>query len=125
MERTYIKDLKNFVGKEVSISGWIDIRRDQGKMVFFDFRDVSGKVQGVWFRDSTKKEACTLKLTGWVKNRTDGRVEVMACGDETSLKSLYQWLCKGPILAKVENVVEETLSFQNYQDFQILKTSDE
>ena len=47
MERTYIKNLKEHSGKEVSISGWVDIRRDQGKLIFFDFRDISGKVQGV------------------------------------------------------------------------------
>lgn len=47
MERTYIKDLKSHVGKEVLIKGWIDIRRDQGKLIFFDFRDVTGKIQGV------------------------------------------------------------------------------
>ncbi len=47
MQRTYIKDIAGKVGQEVSISGWIDIRRDQGKMVFFDFRDVTGYVQGV------------------------------------------------------------------------------
>ncbi len=47
MERIYIKDLKEHSGKEVSISGWVDIRRDQGKLIFFDFRDITGKVQGV------------------------------------------------------------------------------
>ena len=47
MERTYIKDLKNYIGKEVTIAGWVDIRRDQGKMVFLDLRDMSGKVQAV------------------------------------------------------------------------------
>ncbi len=47
MKRTYIKDLSGKIGEEISISGWIDIRRDQGKMVFFDFRDMTGKVQGV------------------------------------------------------------------------------
>lgn len=47
MERTYIKDLKEHIGKEVTISGWIDVRRDQGKMVFLDLRDMSGKVQAV------------------------------------------------------------------------------
>lgn len=47
MTRTYIKDLKNHIGKEVTISGWVDVRRDQGKLIFLDFRDVSGKVQGV------------------------------------------------------------------------------
>lgn len=47
MERTYIGDLKSHVGQEVSISGWVDIRRDQGKLIFLDFRDKSGKIQGV------------------------------------------------------------------------------
>ncbi len=47
MQRTYIRDLSSKTGQEVSISGWIDVRRDQGKMVFFDFRDSSGYVQGV------------------------------------------------------------------------------
>ena len=45
--RIYIKDLKDHVGKEIIIAGWVDIRRDQGKMVFFDMRDMSGKVQCV------------------------------------------------------------------------------
>jgi aspartyl-tRNA synthetase len=47
MKRTYIKDLASKAGEEVSISCWIDVRRDQGKMVFFDFRDMTGYVQGV------------------------------------------------------------------------------
>jgi len=47
MKRTYIKDLKGHEGEEISISGWVDIRRDQGKMIIFDFRDITGKVQGV------------------------------------------------------------------------------
>ncbi len=47
MERTYIKDLGQKVGEEVTISGWVDVRRDQGKMVFMDIRDMSGKVQCV------------------------------------------------------------------------------
>ncbi len=47
MERILIKNLAGHIGKNVSISGWVDVRRNQGKMVFFDFRDRSGKVQGV------------------------------------------------------------------------------
>ena len=47
MERTLIGELGKHVGETVSISGWVDVRRDQGKMVFFDFRDRSGLVQGV------------------------------------------------------------------------------
>ncbi|MDB5254026.1 MAG: aspS [Parcubacteria group bacterium] len=47
MERTYIKDLSAKKGSEVSIKGWVDVRRDQGKMVFLDLRDITGKVQSV------------------------------------------------------------------------------
>jgi aspartyl-tRNA synthetase len=47
MKRIYIKDLQEHVGKEVTIAGWVDIRRDQGKLIFFDFRDMTGYVQGV------------------------------------------------------------------------------
>ncbi|MFA6256942.1 MAG: aspartate--tRNA ligase [Candidatus Paceibacterota bacterium] len=45
--RIYIKDLKENIGQEINIAGWVDVRRDQGKMVFFDMRDMSGKVQCV------------------------------------------------------------------------------
>jgi aspartyl-tRNA synthetase len=47
MTRTYIKDLKDYTGKEVTIFGWVNVRRDQGKMVFIDMRDMSGVVQCV------------------------------------------------------------------------------
>lgn len=47
MERIYIKDLKDNIGKEVTIAGWVDIRRDHGKLIFIDLRDVTGKVQMV------------------------------------------------------------------------------
>jgi nondiscriminating aspartyl-tRNA synthetase len=56
MERTLISELGKHVGEPVSISGWVDIRRDQGKMVFFDFRDRSGKVQGVVLPESPAME---------------------------------------------------------------------
>jgi nondiscriminating aspartyl-tRNA synthetase len=46
-DRIYIKDLNKFIGKEVMIAGWVDVRRDQGKMIFLDFRDMTGRVQGV------------------------------------------------------------------------------
>ncbi|MEK7586671.1 MAG: aspartate--tRNA ligase [Patescibacteria group bacterium] len=67
MQRTYIAELGKHVGEEVSISGWVAVRRDQGKMIFFDFRDATGIVQGVIL--SGAKEAHTVgeKLrTEWV-----------------------------------------------------------
>jgi len=47
MERTYVGSLGEHKGKEVVIKGWVDVRRDQGKLIFLDFRDMSGKIQGV------------------------------------------------------------------------------
>ena len=47
MQRTYIKELSKKVTEEVLIKGWVNIRRDQGKMIFLDFRDMTGIVQGV------------------------------------------------------------------------------
>ncbi|MEK7609709.1 MAG: aspartate--tRNA(Asn) ligase [Patescibacteria group bacterium] len=67
MNRTYIKDLKNSVGKEVSISGWVDIRRDHGKLIFIDIRDVSGKVQTVFLPNHTEAHASAKELRSeWV-----------------------------------------------------------
>ena len=74
MERTYIKDLSAHKGETVSISGWVDVRRDQGKMVFFDFRDMSGKVQGVVLsQNTTALEASKEIRNEWVV-RVEGKV---------------------------------------------------
>ena len=56
INRTYIKDLKNFIGKSVTIAGWVDVRRDQGKLVFVDLRDMTGRVQCVILPKSVSKE---------------------------------------------------------------------
>ncbi len=67
MTRTYIKDLSGHKDEEVSISGWIDVRRDQGKMVFFDIRDISGKVQSVVLPSQTEAiEQAKIIRPEWV-----------------------------------------------------------
>jgi len=66
MQRTYIKDLGQKIGEEVIIKGWIDVRRDQGKLIFFDFRDMSGKVQGVVLPGSQAKEVAEQTRPEWV-----------------------------------------------------------
>ncbi|MFO7870629.1 MAG: acylphosphatase [Kiritimatiellia bacterium] len=68
---------------------------------------VSGRVQGVCYRMYTQKEAHRLGVTGYVKNRGDGTVEVVAEGDEESLRQLLKWCRKGPAFAMVRNVEEE------------------
>lgn len=65
---------------------------------------VSGRVQGVWFRASTRDEALRLGLTGYAKNLPDGRVEVLACGPAEALDALGRWLHQGPPLAEVTAV---------------------
>ncbi len=62
MKRIYIKDLKNYLNQEVTIMGWIDVRRDQGKMIFFDFRDVTGSVQGVILPNAKEAHAVGEKV---------------------------------------------------------------
>ena len=65
---------------------------------------VSGRVQGVFFRESTRQIASQLKLSGGVRNLSDGRLEVQLSGDEENVYSLIKWLKIGPKLAKVSNI---------------------
>jgi acylphosphatase len=65
---------------------------------------VSGRVQGVFFRASTRQQALQLKLTGYAKNLPDGRVEVLAVGAPAALAQLQQWLWQGPPAASVTSV---------------------
>jgi len=65
---------------------------------------VSGDVQGVGYRAATRDRALALGVTGYAKNLSDGRVEVMACGDVPALNELVGWLAKGPRLATVMDV---------------------
>ena len=65
---------------------------------------VSGRVQGVFFRASTRDEALRLGLRGHARNLADGRVEVVARGDDAALADLERWLQVGPPLARVTGV---------------------
>ena len=66
---------------------------------------VSGRVQGVFFRASTAREAVALGITGWAENLPDGRVEVCAWGTAEALAQLDKWLWRGPGTARVDDVV--------------------
>ncbi len=80
---------------------------------------VSGLVQGVFFRASTRQQAMALGLTGWVRNLADGRVEALACGEKAQLDLLEQWLGKGPELAKVDSVEVTAEDYTPYTGFEI------
>ena len=65
---------------------------------------VRGRVQGVFFRASTRTQAQALGLGGYAKNLADGSVEVLACGTEDALNRLQSWLQLGPPAARVDDV---------------------
>lgn len=78
---------------------------------------VSGKVQGVFFRASTRERALRLGITGHVRNLDDGSVEVVASGGETAVMELDAWLHHGPPAARVESVRREALPEQTLRGF--------
>ncbi|OAX61992.1 acylphosphatase [Xanthomonas graminis] len=66
---------------------------------------VAGRVQGVYFRASTRERALALGLDGRARNLADGRVEVVAAGEAAALEALAEWLQHGPPAARVEQVL--------------------
>lgn len=78
---------------------------------------VSGRVQGVFFRDSTCRLATSLGLTGWVKNLDDGRVEGVVCGDSLPVTQLCDWLKEGPPRARVDDVQKTEIPYQEFSEF--------
>jgi acylphosphatase len=78
---------------------------------------VTGRVQGVWFRSSTRQQALRLGLTGRADNLADGRVEVVACGDAAALEALERWLWQGPEQAEVSAVEVRAVPDETYDGF--------
>ncbi len=79
---------------------------------------VSGDVQGVFFRQSTRRTARSLGLDGWVRNLPDGRVEVWLQGEEAAVNEMVDWLWVGPPAATVTGVESDTVAPEgNLQDF--------
>ena len=78
---------------------------------------VNGRVQGVWFRASTRDTAVGLGLRGHAVNLADGGVEVVACGETVALDRLEAWLHRGPELARVDAVLVEDLPEQAVTGF--------
>ena len=74
-------------------------------------------MQGVWFRDSTRREAERLGVTGYAINRDNGDVEVLACGAPDSLDALCEWLRQGPPLAKVTDLEQTAADYQDLDGF--------
>lgn len=80
---------------------------------------VSGRVQGVGFRASARAQALSLGLSGWVRNRADGGVEVLACGAAAQLEALHGWLQDGPPQAQVTAVTRSSAAPERLGSFDI------
>ena len=70
-------------------------------------------MQGVWFRDSTRRQALELDVDGYARNLEDGTVEVLACGSADKIDALEHWLRSGPPLARIDSVSERPLNDNN------------
>lgn len=80
---------------------------------------VSGRVQGVCYRASTREQALALGLTGHARNLPDGRVEVLAAGAAAALDALERWLWQGPPAAQVDAVERMELPEQAASGFHV------
>lgn len=82
---------------------------------------VKGKVQGVYYRQSTREKAKALQITGTVKNLFDGTVELIATGTSEQLEQLTTWCRLGPPRAAVTDLIITPLSLQSFNDFSIIR----
>ncbi len=81
---------------------------------------VSGRVQGVFFRAETRRQALKLGLTGWVRNREDRRVEAVFEGARGAVAAMLEWCGKGPALSHVSGVeIGEETPAGNFEGFEI------
>ena len=78
---------------------------------------ISGQVQGVCYRHYAKRYAHQLNITGWIRNLSDGRVEALACGSESSINEFELWLKKGPEIALVDHIAMVNVPYENHMSF--------
>ena len=80
---------------------------------------IHGRVQGVYFRDSMRREAQNLAVAGWVRNRSDGTVEAAVQGDSANVDAIVRWAHHGPDRAQVGQVEIEPHD-GSYTSFEII-----
>lgn len=82
---------------------------------------VTGKVQGVFYRQATREKARELGLSGQVRNLENGEVEIITTGTESQIEQLVTWCFQGPPRAIVTHVQKHPLPAQRFSDFYIIK----
>jgi acylphosphatase len=82
---------------------------------------VRGRITGVFFRAATQREARRLGITGWVRNRPDGNVEIVAEAEEDAIREMVSWAQHGPSAARVDDVDVRWRSYTGeFSDFRIV-----
>lgn len=82
---------------------------------------IRGRVQGVWFRESTRREAARLAVAGWVRNCADGSVEAVLEGPAAAVRELEAWCREGPTGARVTDVKAAEEPPAGEQEFRVLR----
>lgn len=80
---------------------------------------VSGRVQGVFYRTSTKDKALELGIKGWIMNKPDGSVYIEAEADESVLDQFIEWCKKGPMMARIDNINVSHQSTEGFSSFEV------
>ncbi|MBU1203707.1 MAG: acylphosphatase [Nanoarchaeota archaeon] len=81
---------------------------------------IKGEVTGVCFRSFIREHAVRLNLKGWVKNAGDNQVQAIFEGPEQSINKMFQLCKKGPPLAKVQSIEEESLPVKHFKEFKVI-----
>lgn len=82
---------------------------------------ISGKVQGVFFRETSRKLAEQLNIKGWIKNTADDKVEVLITGEESDVNDFVNWCKKGPERAEVEHVRISKQEEMYFEKFEVIR----
>jgi acylphosphatase len=82
---------------------------------------IAGKVQGVFFRARAKDTAEKHKISGWIKNTDDGKVEAYISGEENALDKFISWCKQGPEKARVEHVVVNYVPPRDFDRFEVIR----
>ncbi len=82
---------------------------------------VGGRVQGVCYRAAAQQQAESVGITGWAKNLDDGRVELMACGEQHNIEKFIEWLWQGPAGAHVTTVDCKPIPVEYFLDFKVVR----
>jgi acylphosphatase len=83
--------------------------------------EISGKVQGVFFRATAKEMAQHHNISGWIKNSEPGKVEALVTGKEEDIEEFISWCRFGPERANVEKVITAGKDLQTFDKFEVLR----